>query len=207
LEGTPDIQTFFGRWLTLGFSFGEAAYACQRVLSWQTTVVGDPLYSPMAKNPRELHLELLQRESPLIQWSHLRWVDINLAAGAPPKDFIGYLEHQPATATSAVLNEKLGDLYQLVGKPKLSIAAYQQALNLSPSRQQRARLILGLGQKLVAAGKITEALKLYDKFLADSPGYPGAISLYRQMETLARKIGKEEKAWIYAVQIQKLSPE
>jgi tetratricopeptide (TPR) repeat protein len=137
----------------------------------------------------------------------LRWVDINLAAGAPPREFVAYLDNQPATATSAVLNEKLGDLYELLGKPQLSIQAYQRALELNPSPQQRVRLILGLGQKLVAARKVAEALKLYDEFLADSPGYPGAISLYRQMETLARKIGKETEAWNYAVQIQRLSPE
>src|ERR1700677_4200354 len=39
LEGTPDIEIFFARWMLTGFSYGEAAYACQRVVSWQTTVV------------------------------------------------------------------------------------------------------------------------------------------------------------------------
>jgi len=32
-------------------TFGEAAWAAQPVLSWQTTVVGDPLYRPFAKEP------------------------------------------------------------------------------------------------------------------------------------------------------------
>jgi hypothetical protein len=29
-----------------GYTFGEAAWAAQPVLSWQTTVIGDPLYRP-----------------------------------------------------------------------------------------------------------------------------------------------------------------
>ncbi len=44
LGGTPDIATFIGRFLHENFTFGEAAYAAQGVLSWQNTVVGDPLY-------------------------------------------------------------------------------------------------------------------------------------------------------------------
>ena len=40
------------------FTFGEAAWAAQPALSWQTTVVGDPLYRPFGKTPQELHDEL-----------------------------------------------------------------------------------------------------------------------------------------------------
>ncbi|MDB6129166.1 MAG: hypothetical protein JWM04_273, partial [Verrucomicrobiales bacterium] len=42
LSGTPDVGTFFARFIFNGFSFGEAAYASQLGLSWQTTVIGDP---------------------------------------------------------------------------------------------------------------------------------------------------------------------
>ena len=70
LDGTPNVGLFFARWLA-GFTFGEAAYASQGMLSWQTTVIGDPLYRPFGKNPRELHEALLARHSPLIEWSVL----------------------------------------------------------------------------------------------------------------------------------------
>jgi uncharacterized protein (TIGR03790 family) len=72
LGGTPDVGTFAVRWLHNRFSFGEAAYACTPVLSWQTTVIGDPLYSPMAKLPQNRHAELLVQNNPLIEWSHLK---------------------------------------------------------------------------------------------------------------------------------------
>ena len=51
LEGTPNIGVFFDRWLS-GYSFGEAAYICQKTISWQTTVIGDPLYRPFGQDPR-----------------------------------------------------------------------------------------------------------------------------------------------------------
>jgi uncharacterized protein (TIGR03790 family) len=37
LTGTPDLGVFLGRWSFLNFSYAEAAYAAQGVLSWQTT--------------------------------------------------------------------------------------------------------------------------------------------------------------------------
>jgi uncharacterized protein (TIGR03790 family) len=205
LDGTPNMEVFFGRWLVLGFSFGEAAWAAQPVLSWQSTVIGDPLYQPFKKNPQVQHQQLLKQGSKLIEWSHLRWVDVNLAAGASQADFARYLENQGITPRSAVLTEKLGDLYELLGKPQASISAYQRALKLDPTPQQTVRLTLGLGEKLRAAGKERDALKLYDAFLKKSPDYPDAIELYRKMEAIARHLGKESDALVYATQIRRLS--
>ncbi len=46
IQFTPDVETFLDRWMARGFTFGQAAWAAQTALSWQTTVVGDPLYRP-----------------------------------------------------------------------------------------------------------------------------------------------------------------
>jgi uncharacterized protein (TIGR03790 family) len=51
LQGTPDLAVFFSRLFFNGFTFGEAAYACQAWLSWQNTIIGDPLYHPAGPNP------------------------------------------------------------------------------------------------------------------------------------------------------------
>ena len=45
LSLTPHLDILEER-LRLGFTFAEAAYSSQRVLSWMTTFVGDPLYRP-----------------------------------------------------------------------------------------------------------------------------------------------------------------
>ena len=83
LTGTPDMAVFFSRWLS-GFTYGEAACVAQHGVSWQTTVVGDPLYRPFAADPRAQNEQLVARHSPWVEWSDLRLVDINLAAGAAP---------------------------------------------------------------------------------------------------------------------------
>ncbi|MCB1128733.1 MAG: TIGR03790 family protein, partial [Verrucomicrobiae bacterium] len=58
LKGTPNVGIFFDRLLDRGFTFGEAIYAAQGTLSWQTTVVGDPLYCPMLHSIEEFKVQL-----------------------------------------------------------------------------------------------------------------------------------------------------
>jgi tetratricopeptide (TPR) repeat protein len=140
LGGTPDVAALLSRWVELGFSYGEAAIAAQQSLSWQTTVVGDPLYRPFARKPKELHEDLERRKEPWLEWSHLRVVNLNLATGLREPQLTPYLEEIALTKTSAVLMEKLGDLYAAGGKPASAKRAYEQALALNPSPQQRARL-------------------------------------------------------------------
>lgn len=50
LSLTPHLDILEER-LRLGFTFAEAAYSSQRVLSWMTTFVGDPLYRPFPAVP------------------------------------------------------------------------------------------------------------------------------------------------------------
>src|SRR4029077_13926093 len=102
----------------------------QSVLSWQTTVVGDPLYRPFGANPESLHESLERRQSKLREWSHLRLANINLANGKPPGAWVDYLEGLELTKHSAVLTEKLGDLYGALGKPSSAAHCYEQALKL-----------------------------------------------------------------------------
>lgn len=173
LMGTSDIGTFAARWLITGFTFGEAAYASQNCLSWQTTVVGDPLYRAFAMRPDLLQIKLQATESPLRAWMILRVVNLNQVRGVPLLQLANYLESLPFTRQSAVLTEKLGDLNAAVGKPASTLRCYQSALELDPSPQQRIRLMSKLGNELMDQKKFQEAanhwLTLYRKF----PDYPG----------------------------------
>src|SRR5207245_9139078 len=136
------VAVFTARLIFQAFTFGEAACAAQSVLSWQTTVVGDPLYRPFGKMPEALHTELQQRKSKLIEWSWLRLVNLNLVGGKPVAGLVGLLEGLETTKQSAVLSEKLGDLYAAQGKPSSAIHAYAQALKLDPSPLQPVRRLL-----------------------------------------------------------------
>jgi len=205
LTGTPDLGVFFARFLLSGFSFGEAAYAAQGSLSWQTTVVGDPLYRPFARPPQELHRDLERRGSKLIEWSHLRVVDLNLVRKFPLASVAEYLEQIGTTKKSAVLTEKLGDLYAAQGKPSSSVYAYQKALKLDPSPQQRVRLMLTLAEKLVALERESEAYDVYTQFLQEFADYPDKLAIYRKIAPLAQKLNKDDAAK-YKAEIERLAP-
>jgi uncharacterized protein (TIGR03790 family) len=206
LTGTPDVGVFAGRFIFEGFSFGEAAYASQLVLSWQTTVVGDPLYRPFAKNPDMLLEELQQRHSKYLDWAYLRLANINLANGRPMGEVVTLLEQLPLTKTSAILTEKLGDLYEAQGKPASAVHAYEQALKLEPSPQQRIRLLLTLGAKLVALDRDDEAYEIYQRFLRTVPDYPDPLAIYRKLLPLAQRLKKTQDAEKYEAEITKLTP-
>ncbi|HOX56519.1 MAG TPA: TIGR03790 family protein [Candidatus Paceibacterota bacterium] len=206
LTGTPDLGVFTARLIYSRFSFGEAAYACQPVLSWQTTVVGDPLYRPYGMDPDRLHRALHERDSKLIEWSWLRLANLHLAAGKPRADVAGFLEQVVAVKRGAVLMEKLGDLYAAQGKPSSAIHACRQALELAPSPQQRVRLLLTLGERLLASDQTQEAYEAYQKLLQEFPDYADKLGLYRKLLPLAQKLDRKADAEKHQAEITRLSP-
>lgn len=206
LGGTPDVGVFAARLIYHSFTFAEAAYACQPVISWQTTVVGDPLYRPFGKNPDLQHRELVARKSKLVEWSWLRLVNLVLAQGRPPSEGSAMIEQIDVARQSAVLNEKLGDLLAAQGKPSSAIFAWQRALGCDPSPRQRLRLLLTLGDKLGMSDRTQEAFDAYQNILRDDPDYPDKLTVYRKLLPLAQKLGKREDAAKFEAEIARLMP-
>lgn len=171
LLGTPDLSVFFSRILS-GTGFGEAAYASQAMLSWQTTVVGDPLYRPFAISPGTLHESLKRRGSPLLEWSHLRAVNLNQVTGTPVPELIKYLQKQPLTQHSAILLEKLGDLHLESKNYNASATAYEAALKNSPTPMQTLRLLLHWRETLVKSGHENHAGEVKGEIAKKFPDYP-----------------------------------
>jgi hypothetical protein len=205
LAGTPDLSVFAARFFYQGFSFGEAACASQPVLSWQTTVVGDPLYRPVTQNPDVQHQELVQQKSKFAEWSWLRLINMNLANGKSPVELVALLEQLPARKESSILSEKLGDLYAEQGKPASSVHAYEEALNLHPSPQQRIRVTLELGEKLRALNKEEEAYDFYVALLKESPDYPNKRDIVQRLVPLARKMNNSADVQKYEAELKNLS--
>jgi uncharacterized protein (TIGR03790 family) len=210
LAATPDIAVFFSRFVMLGFSFGEAAWAAQNSLSWQTVAVGDPLYRPFARNARELHGDLERRKLALVEWSHVRVVNANLASGQVPVDeLIGYLE-EPAvssvTRQSAVMTEKLADLYWAKKKLSDALDFYEAALKRHPSPQQKARILLLLAHRRSLYGPDDKALAFYRQFLKEYPDYPDKLTIYQKMLPVAEKAGDKAEAERCRSEIKRLSP-
>jgi uncharacterized protein (TIGR03790 family) len=186
LTGTPNIACFlqaFGN----GFTFGEAAWAAQPALSWQTTVIGDPLYRPFGKTLTQLHAGLYREHSPLIDWAFDRLVNLDLVRGVPLLNVANYLESVPITAHSALLTERLADMDDHLGKPSSAIDLWQRALRLHPSPQQNIRIRLVLADKLVAADRIADAIVNYKQLLADAPNYPGKASVQQKLQKLEQQ--------------------
>ena len=191
LAGTPNVGIFTARLIFSGFTFGEAAYSGQSVLSWQTTLVGDPLYHPFGRVPEELHADLDRRHSKLVEWSYLRLVNLNQANSRPVASLVALVESLLTTNKSAVLSEKLGDLYGAQGKPSSAVHAYEGALKLDPTPQQRLRLLLTLAEKLPPLNREPEAYEDYQKLLQEYPDYPDKTSIYRHLLALARSLNQK----------------
>ena len=205
LAGSPNVAALLERLITLRWSYGEAAYGSQAALSWQTTIVGDPLYTPFAQPPDALHYKLEREKNPLVEWSHLRVVNLNLAKGATTDEVMKYLGDIASTTNSAVLQEKIGDLALANKKPSAACEAYEKGLRLSPSPQQKIRLLLAIGQWQSILGRTEEAFNAYKQLVTDAPQYPDAARIYRELTDLARKLGKNDDAEKFSKEAQHLS--
>jgi len=192
LAFTPNIAIFLHS-LAGGFTFGEAAWASQAALSWQTTVIGDPLYQPFAIPPAQLHAQLSRTHNPLIEWSFERLVNLDRARGMREPQLERFLENLPATAKSAVLTEKLAEIYDSLGKPSSAIAAWQAALNLKPSPQQRIRIRRTLEPKLLAEGRQAEAIEDDKQLLVEAPEYAGKPQIEAELRSLTENDAVEPR--------------
>jgi uncharacterized protein (TIGR03790 family) len=188
ISGTPDVSIFAGRWIVMGFTYGEAAYACQQTLSWQTIVIGDPLYQPFAKPLPKLIEDQEKAHSKSIEWSYLRVVNISLLSGKRPAEMATFLQALPLTKQSAVLSEKLGDLYYAIGKPSSTIEAYQNCINNTSSRLQRVRVRQYLANVLTEQNKTKDAIDDLKALLQEVPDYPGKGFVEKRIQDLTAKL-------------------
>jgi uncharacterized protein (TIGR03790 family) len=205
LAGTPEISVFAARLLFQAFTFGEAAYAAQPVLSWQTTFVGDPLYQPAGTNPDQLCRDLQSRQDPLLSWCYVRLVNMNLANGGSLTASVSFLESLEQNRNSAVLQERLAELYRAQGKPASSALAFERALTLKPSPQQRIRILLTLGEDLPALGRESEAAARYRELLDSCPEFTGKTGIYKRLVELSEKLGRKEDVAKYRAELNALS--
>jgi uncharacterized protein (TIGR03790 family) len=182
LAAMPEISVFTARFLYNAMTFGEAAYVSLPALSWQISCIGDPLYRPASKNPDQLITDADGKPDPKADWSYLRIVNANLASGKPITSMAAFLEELPLSKSSAVLSEKLGDIYGALGKPSSAVFEYQRALKLDASPQQRIRLMLSLAEKLSALDRKPEAVAMLKQLLTEFPDYPDKEGVRKRME-------------------------
>ncbi len=203
LAGTPNMDVFFAAWLRGNFTYGEAAYACQRALSWQTTVIGDPLYRAFTMSPRARHDLLARNHSKWLEWADLQFVNEAMILGAKPGEMIDYLTGSTIPHDSAILAEKLAELYHERGRSEDNIASLQSALKDNASPQQKVRLTMKLCDRLLGANREPEALELLEHFARQTPDYADLLGLFTKMEALATKLHHTKAAKALADEIAK----
>lgn len=194
LQATPDINTFLRRFLFLGYSFGEAAYSSLPVLSWQITIIGDPLYRPFQKSQKERFDELENSRSKNIEWSVMMWLNYRLAQNASLTEILSYCEQMPEAQKSALIQARLAEMQKSRGKLFDALETYQGALKLPAPSMESLRIRLAAGALSSTLGKNEEAYEIYNSIIKDFPNYPAKKDVYERLAKAARKIRKTDEA-------------
>ena len=109
LQFTPNMQIFADRWIG-GLTFAESAYMALPVLSWQITVIGDPLYRPFVKPFEAAGAALEKSGDPDFEWALLIAAN-RLVLQGRLNIALDMLRGRLRKNDSVVLRERLADLY------------------------------------------------------------------------------------------------
>ncbi|MCX6910510.1 MAG: TIGR03790 family protein [Verrucomicrobia bacterium] len=195
LQLVLNSQVFFERLLS-GRNFAESAYAATPALSWQQTVVGDPLYRPCLFSANEQADRLEATRHPDFAWACLRKANTLIAAGKEP-DAVRYLTEKNASLRSPVLDEKLGSLHAQAGRFQEAVAACKRAKAAYRNTYDIVRVSNSLADFLLKLDKTAEALAVLDDVIRRHPGYEGHRFLLKNAATLAVKLGDNAKLDYY----------
>ncbi|MEM7397082.1 MAG: TIGR03790 family protein, partial [Verrucomicrobiota bacterium] len=109
LRYTVDLDILANR-LRSGFTYAESVYMAMPAISWQMTVIGDPLARPFGYplNQQIKHLE--EDGRPEVEWAWLRQVNLMIQDGRFNRG-MELCRRKMQETGSLVLREKLGDMY------------------------------------------------------------------------------------------------
>ncbi len=169
---TPHLDVLHDR-LRSGMTFAESAYMAQRVLSWMTTFVGDPLYRPF-KGAAELE------ERPVTgEWADFRqasrlWFSTDRKSGDEALRAAGKKQR------SGVIMEGLGLLQVSVNDREAALASFQKAREYYGPTDDAMRVAVHEIIQLQGAGRDADAKTLAKKMSTLVPGSP-AVDLLRAL--------------------------
>ncbi|MBN1268103.1 MAG: TIGR03790 family protein [Kiritimatiellae bacterium] len=145
LSLTPHLDILADR-LCRGYALGDSVYMSLPVVSWQVTVLGDPLYRPF-KYPLEEQIRHLEEdEQPDVEWAYLRKVNLLVAEGRF-NIALDFCRQKIKESGSTVLREKLGDLY--AANDLFVDAARQYDVAVARTASAEAAVRTGLKLKLI----------------------------------------------------------
>jgi len=205
LEFTPNPAMFLERWGYVGMTLGEAATAAHPVLSWQTVVVGDPLYRPFGRPLADDGKRLDDANDPRTAYALVRNANLQVMAGRPVEAVRDQLEGQRWATNHAVVAEKIGRLYWSGIRVRRALEWYDTALSLTNATpMQRRRLLLDSIEAHRVLGQPAEAYRCLEQLIVTSPPDVDRQELRIRQLQFAREMRDVEKITSVSNEVQRL---
>ena len=171
----PNLDIFEDH-LRGGYSFGESAYASLRVVSWMTTVVGDPLYTPFKLLPDSPPPKAAE------EWEAYRkgaqtWFNQSRAEGEKQ------LIQSGRALGSGIIFENLGLLQANAGDAAAALRTFQEARKYY--KQEDDIMRTAIHEVELLKGQKKEALGLIKKMVHDHPKAHGVAILLAAQAALS----------------------
>jgi uncharacterized protein (TIGR03790 family) len=207
LDFTPHLGVFLERWGILGMTFGEAATASIPGHSWQTIVIGDPLYRPFARNVLQFEEQLDKEDDALAAYAKVRKVNIHLLDGRDPEILRQYLEQDRRAITSAVISEKVAQMYAMKARLHSTVDWAERALRAPDcTRIQRLRILQDLTEYRIMQDKPKEAFEALEKVAAEYADYADLLGVRKKQLRLARDMSDAARITAMEEAIRRLTP-
>ena len=206
LEFTPNPAMFLERWGYVGMTLGEAATAAHPVLSWQTVVVGDPLYRPFGRPLAEDGKHLDDANDPWTAYALVRNANLQLMAGRSVEAVRDQLEGQRWATHHAVVAEKIARLYWSGIRVRRALEWYDTALGLTNATpMQRRRLLQDSVEAHRVLGQPAEAYRCLEQLIVTAPPDVDLQELRIRQLQFAREMRDVEKVTAVSNEVQRLS--
>jgi uncharacterized protein (TIGR03790 family) len=194
LTHRPDLLV---RALLRGEAFGDAACYAQPVLSWQTVVIGDPLYRPFPKTGA-LHAPAEGSYATVRQM-------LALEATGQPEDALALARRTQEEHPSLVVGLALAQRLHAAGDQAGAAAALAFVPGLGAFRTDEWALARESAHLLTEGGRVAEALAVWRNLL-DGPSLPAGLCRVWLPEAieLARRARYSHQAAIWHAALQPL---
>jgi uncharacterized protein (TIGR03790 family) len=155
LLATPHMHIVADR-LCRGATFAESTYLALPALSWQTTVVGDPLYRPFAVPHNEQIRRLEDSGRTDVEWAWLRRINL-LAREGRLNIALAYARDRLRVRESALLHEKIAELLAINEMTEVAMPHFERAIELADRADTAIRIGVRYLTILRAHGKTEKA--------------------------------------------------
>lgn len=204
LQLSPNFGAFLAR-LATGMNFAEAGLVCQPALSWQTVLLGDPLYRPFVPNMIIRSKEWDQKGGPLVPWTILHRINFAIQNGGDPGRMLADLETLPMAATNAILAEKVAQFYGAKVRLSQAITWGQKSLAAGGAPPERGRVMLEVAGWQRIMDKPADAFETLALFAKEFPSHPDLLAVRRQQLELAKELDRTAEVTALTAEVQRLS--